>query len=174
MGRLRQRAAAGRAARRRSTARRPPVPRLPQAEAQQRPAAPRQRPARTWPQDTLDLAACLGTAALLGLVTAGAAGPARAWLVFGFAFFVPGRAIAAHWPALAGWSQAAVPVGLSLAVTAAVTTLMLWWHAWHPVALLQVLGAASLLALAAAIVRRHRSRPAPGRAAAGPAAGAPA
>ena len=141
-------------------------------------AAPRRWLAALAPGDLLDLAAMLATAALLGLVTAGAAGPARAWLTFGFAFFVPGRAITAHWPALAGWSQAAVPVGLSLAVTAAVTTLMLWWHAWHPVALLQILGAVSLVALAAAIVRRHRRRPVAGPVTAGlpagPAAGAPA
>ncbi|MGO9080160.1 MAG: hypothetical protein ACLQDY_14120 [Streptosporangiaceae bacterium] len=109
-----------------------------------------------WRSDLLDGLALLLAVALIALVSLDVAGPGRAVLAFGFAFFVPGRAIAAHWRQLDGWSAAAVPMVMSLAVLGLLATVTLWAHAWHPLGLFQVVAWLSLAGLTAGLIRRHR------------------
>jgi hypothetical protein len=81
-----------------------------------------------------------------------------------FAFFVPGRAVAANWPGLATWSEFGVPVVLSLAILTLAATVALWAHAWHPLGLFQAEDGLSMVTLVVGLLRRHAG---PGAGAAG-------
>jgi hypothetical protein len=117
---------------------------------------PRDRPPTASAADAIDLLAWLVAAGLIALVEQGQPSPARTVLAFGFAFFVPGRAIVSNWPQLAGWSPAAMPLVLSLAVLVVLATTSLWVGAWHPLGLFEAEAWLSLAGLAAGIARRHR------------------
>jgi hypothetical protein len=73
-----------------------------------------------------------------------------------FTFFVPGRAIVANWPQMARWSEAGMPMVISLTITALVATVALWAHLWYPVQIFQIEAWLSLAGLVTAIVRRRR------------------
>jgi uncharacterized membrane protein len=105
--------------------------------------------------DSLDLLAALIALSLIILTLAGRPSVPRLLLTAAFVFFVPGRAIVTNWPELARWSEAAMPIVISLAALALVATLTLWAHLWHPVGLFQLEAVASILALAAGVARRH-------------------
>lgn len=115
--------------------------------------------------DILDLLAALLAASMIAFVRLGAPGVPRLLLSFGFAIFVPGRAIITNWPHLGRWSEAAMSMVFSLALLTLVTTVALWAHYWHPLGLTQVLAVLSLGGLAAGVVRRRRDRKSAGSAA---------
>ncbi len=108
--------------------------------------------------EVLDLVAGLVALGLITLIVADRSGLPRTLLALGFAFFVPGRAIVSNWPRMAAWSEAAMPMVLSLGVLALVAAAALWAHEWHPVGLFEVEALLSLVGLAVGIVRRRRSR----------------
>src|SRR5215469_15427632 len=78
--------------------------------------------------DVLDLVAGLVALGLITLIFANRPGLPRTLLTLGFAFFVPGRAMVSNWPKMAAWSEAAMPMVLSLAALALVATATLWAH----------------------------------------------
>jgi hypothetical protein len=108
--------------------------------------------------DALDLLAALVAVGLIVLVDDGRQGLPRILLAAGFAFFVPGRAIASNWPRMAAWSEAAMPVILSLAVLMFGAMVTLWAQVWYPMRLFQVEAWLSLAALAVGATRRRRRR----------------
>ena len=81
--------------------------------------------------------------ALIILIALGVEGPVRGVFALGFVTFVPGWAIVRNWPAAARYSIAALSVLLSLAICAALATITLWLHLWHPVGLFFVTAIAS-------------------------------
>jgi hypothetical protein len=108
--------------------------------------------------DVIDLAAALTALGLLAVFIAGGSGTPRILLALGFTFFVPGRAIVTNWPLIAGWSEAAMAMLLSLTVLALGAAITLWAHLWHPAAVLAAEAGLSMAGLAAGVVRRHRAR----------------
>lgn len=104
--------------------------------------------------DFLDLLAASVALALILLTDADRTGIPRMVLAAGFTFFVPGRAIVTNWRQLAGWSQAAMPVVLSVAVLAMLATITLWAHAWNPLLVFQVEAWLSLAGLIVGMARR--------------------
>jgi hypothetical protein len=112
-------------------------------------------PVTQW-AEALDLLAAIITALLIAVIYLNRVGPGRIVLVLAFTFFVPGRAIVANWPRMARWSEAAIPVVISLAITVLVATVSLWAHLWHPVQIFEVEAWLSLAALVFSIMRRHR------------------
>jgi uncharacterized membrane protein YoaK (UPF0700 family) len=106
--------------------------------------------------DLLDLTAVLLSVWLVVLVFAGWHGPLAVLLTVAFAFFVPGRVIVSNWPQMAGWSEAAMSMLLSLAVLILLSTVTLWIHAWHPLVLFQIVAWLSLVGLVIGMARRHR------------------
>jgi hypothetical protein len=113
------------------------------------------RPLGQW-AEVLDLLAAFTCAALIAAIALDRVGPARIMLALVFTFFVPGRAIVANWPRMARWSEAAMPMVISLAITGLVATVALWAHLWYPLAIFQVEAWLSLAGLIIAIVRRRR------------------
>jgi peptidoglycan/LPS O-acetylase OafA/YrhL len=113
------------------------------------------RPLGQW-AEVLDLLAAFTCAALIAAIALDRVGPARIMLALVFTFFVPGRAIVANWPRMARWSEAAMPMVISLAVTGLVATVALWAHLWYPIPIFQVEAWLSLAGLIIAIVRRRR------------------
>jgi hypothetical protein len=111
--------------------------------------------------NVLDLSASLVAAGLLVMSYLGESGLDRILLALAFAFFVPGRAIVTNWPRMAGWSQVAMPMVLSLAVLTLVATVALWAHAWKPLALFQWEAWLSLAGLGLGVALRNRRRPHP-------------
>jgi hypothetical protein len=106
--------------------------------------------------EVLDLLAAIIAALLIVVIYADRVGLGRIVLALGFVFFVPGRAIVANWPRMARWSEVAIPMVLSLAVTALLATAALWAHLWYPLQIFQVEAWLSLAALAVSTVRRRR------------------
>jgi hypothetical protein len=113
------------------------------------------RPLGQW-AEVLDLLAAFICAALIAAIALDRVGPARIVLTLLFTFFVPGRAIVANWPRMARWSEAAMPMVLSLAVTGLVATVALWAHLWYPLVIFQIEAWLSLAGLIIGIVRRRR------------------
>jgi hypothetical protein len=119
---------------------------------------------RTYPtlaiqlSDMLDLLAVILAGGLLTVIEAGRPGVPRVLLALAFLFFVPGRAIVSNWQRLAQWSEAAMPIVISLTVLALAATVTLWAHVWHPLGLFQVEAAASIVGIAVGAVRRHSRR----------------
>jgi uncharacterized membrane protein len=105
--------------------------------------------------DLLDLLAVLVAGGLVILVQVGRPSLPRVLLTLAFVFFVPGRAIVSNWPRLGEWSEAAMPLVLSLAVLCLVATVTLWAHVWHPLGLFQAEAALSILGLLMGAVRRR-------------------
>lgn len=107
--------------------------------------------------EVLDLLAGLVAAALLLMVFADWAGPARLLLTLLFAFFVPGRAIVSNWPRMAEWADIAMSVVLSIGLLTLLATVCLWARIWHPLGLFQIEAAVSLIGLGVAVARRRRA-----------------
>lgn len=105
----------------------------------------------------LDLAACAVSVLLVLVVSADFASPVRLLLAAAFTFFVPGRAIVTNWPRMGRWSAFGMPVAFSLGALTLLTTLSLWAHFWHPLALFIAVDVASLAGLIAGIIRRQRN-----------------
>lgn len=105
--------------------------------------------------DLLDLLAVLVAGGLVALTEAGRPSLARVMLSLAFVFYVPGRAIVSNWPQLARWSEAAMPIVLSLAVLSLLPAVSLWAHQWHPLRLFEAEAAASIVGLVAGAIRRH-------------------
>ena len=113
------------------------------------------RPVAQW-AEVLDVLAAIIAASLIAVIYLNRVGPGRIVLALGFIFFVPGRAIVANWPRMARWSEAAIPVVISLAVTVLVATVSLWAHLWRPLQIFEVEAWQSLAALVFSIMRRRR------------------
>ena len=113
------------------------------------------RPGAQW-AEVFDLFAAIIAVALIAIIYLDRVGVARIVLALGFIFFVPGRAIVANWPRMARWSEAAIPMVISLAFTVLVATVALWVHFWHPLQIFEVEAWLSLGALVFSIVRRRR------------------
>jgi peptidoglycan/LPS O-acetylase OafA/YrhL len=113
------------------------------------------RPLGQW-AELLDLLAAFTCASLIAAISLDRVGPARIMLALVFTFFVPGRAIVANWPRMARWSEAGMPMVISLTVTGLVATVALWAHLWYPVRIFQIEAWLSLAGLVIAIVRRRR------------------
>lgn len=113
------------------------------------------RPLGQW-AEVLDLLAAFTCAALIAAIALDRVGPARIVLALVFTFFVPGRAIVANWPRMARWSEAAMPMVISLAITGLVATVALWAHLWYPLVIFQIEAWLSLAGLIIGIVRRRR------------------
>jgi peptidoglycan/LPS O-acetylase OafA/YrhL len=113
------------------------------------------RPLGQW-AEVLDLLAAFTCASLIAAISLDRVGPARIMLALVFTFFVPGRAIVANWPQMARWSEAGMPMVISLTITALVATVALWAHLWYPVQIFQIEAWLSLAGLVIAIVRRRR------------------
>ncbi len=79
----------------------------------------------------------------------------RILLTLAFVLFVPGRAIVTNWPRIAQWSEAAMPMVLSLAVLCLIATVTLWAHEWRPVGLFQAEAAVSIVGLVIGTIRRR-------------------
>lgn len=109
--------------------------------------------------DVLDLSASVIAVGLLALSYLGESGLPRLLLALGFAFFVPGRAIVTNWPRMASWSEATMPMVLSLALLTLLATIALWAHVWKPLDLFQVEAWLSLAGLGLGIARRNRRHP---------------
>lgn len=109
--------------------------------------------------NVLDLSAGLIAVGLLALSYLGESGLPRILLALGFALFVPGRAIVTNWHRMASWSEAAMPMVLSLALLTLLATITLWAHVWKPMDLFQVEAWLSLAGLGLGIARRNRHRP---------------
>ena len=113
------------------------------------------RPVAQW-AEVLDLVAAIMAVSLIAIIYLNRVGAGRIVLVLGFIFFVPGRAIVANWPRMARWSEAAIPMVISLAVTGLVATVSLWVHFWRPLQIFEVEAWLSLAALVFSIMRRRR------------------
>ena len=100
------------------------------------------------PMDRLDAAGAFVTAALLIVVGLGGTGPIRVALALAFMTFVPGWTVMAYVPLARGASGVAVAAALSLSLCALASLVVLWFGAWDPRALVNLLGAVCLLALA--------------------------
>jgi hypothetical protein len=105
--------------------------------------------------EILDLLAGVIAALLLVVTIAGLTGPARLLLTVAFTFFVPGRAIVTNWPRMAGWSDIAMSIALSLGVLTLFASVSLWARMWHPLGLFQSEAVASLVGLGVAFTRRR-------------------
>lgn len=102
----------------------------------------------------LDVAAIAVTVTLMVLVAAEVTGVVRLMLALGFVTFVPGWALLDHMTLVAGaTARLAVAVALSLTIATISSLAVLWLHLWHPVVLLDVLGAVSVLAVLAHLLR---------------------
>lgn len=112
-------------------------------------------PVAQW-AELIDVLAVIVTASLIAVIYMDRVGVARAVLALGFTFFVPGRAIVANWPRMARWSEAAMPMVISLTVTILVATVALWLHLWRPLPIFEVEAWLSLAGLVVAITRRRR------------------
>jgi hypothetical protein len=112
--------------------------------------------------EVFDLLAAIMAALLIVVIYLDRVGPGRIVLAAGFIFFVPGRAIVANWPRMARWSEVAIPMVLSLAVTGLVATVSLWAHLWRPLQIFEIEAWLSLAALVFAITRRRRGHFGPG------------
>ena len=108
--------------------------------------------------DLIDYASLTTIVALMVLIVLGIEGPVRAFLALGFVMFVPGWAIVTNWTAAARSSIVALSVLLSLAISAAVATITVWLHVWHPIGLFFVTAIASALAIVYGHVRRRSAR----------------
>jgi hypothetical protein len=106
--------------------------------------------------EVLDLLAAIIAASLIALIYLDRVGLGRIVLTLGFIFFVPGRAIVANWPRMARWSEAAIPMVISLAVTGLIATVALWVHRWRPLQIFEIEAWLSLAALVFSITRRRR------------------
>lgn len=106
--------------------------------------------------EVLDLLAAVITVLLIAIIYADRVGLGRIVLALGFVFFVPGRAIVANWPRMARWSEVAIPMVLSLAVTALFATAALWAHLWLPLRIFEIEAWLSLAALVFSILHRRR------------------
>jgi hypothetical protein len=106
--------------------------------------------------EVLDLLAAIIAALLIVVIYVDRVGLGRIILALGFVFFVPGRAIVANWPRMARWSEVAIPMVLSLAVTGLFATAALWAHLWHPLQIFEIEAWLSLAALVFSILRRRR------------------
>ena len=112
-------------------------------------------PVAQW-AELIDVLAVIVTASLIAVIYMDRVGLARAVLALAFTFFVPGRAIVANWPRMARWSEAAMPMVISLTVTILVATVALWLHLWRPLPIFEVEAWLSLAGLVVAITRRRR------------------
>ena len=106
--------------------------------------------------EVLDLLAAVIAVLLIVVIYADRVGLGRIVLALGFVFFVPGRAIVANWPRMARWSEVAIPMVLSLAVTALFAMVALWAHLWRPLQIFEIEAWLSLAALTVSTVRRRR------------------
>jgi len=106
--------------------------------------------------EVLDLLAVVIAVLLIVVTCLNRVGAGRMVLAVGFMFFVPGRAIVANWPRMARWSEAAIPMVISLAVTGLTATVALWIHRWSPLQIFGIEACLSLIALAFSIWRRRR------------------
>jgi hypothetical protein len=91
---------------------------------------------------------------LLASVLLGVSGTARFLITTAFTVFVPGWALAGAAGTLATVRRLALSVPVSLALTAAGTTLIALGHAWHPVLLLWAMAATSIASI---VWARHAS-----------------
>src|SRR5690348_15960617 len=105
--------------------------------------------------ETFDLSAGVVAILLLALIVLGLTGPVRLLLTAAFTFFVPGRAIVSNWPRMAGWSDIAMSIALSLGVLTLFASVSLWARMWHPLGLFQSEAVASLVGLGVAFTRRR-------------------
>jgi len=112
-------------------------------------------PVAQWAELT-DLLAVVVTASLIAVIYLDRVGVARTVLALGFTFFVPGRAIVSNWPRMARWSEAAMPMIISLTITTLVATVALWAHFWHPLPIFEAEAWLSLAGLVVGITRRRR------------------
>ena len=112
-------------------------------------------PVAQWAELT-DLLAVVVTASLIAIIYLDRVGVARTVLALGFTFFVPGRAIVSNWPRMARWSEAAMPMIISLTITTLVATVALWAHFWHPLPIFEAEAWLSLAGLVVGITRRRR------------------
>ena len=112
-------------------------------------------PVAQWAELT-DLLAVVVTVSLIAIIHLDRVGVARTVLALVFIFFVPGRAIVSNWPRMARWSEAAMPMILSLTITTLVATVALWAHFWRPLPLFEVVAWLSLAGLVVGITRRRR------------------
>jgi hypothetical protein len=105
--------------------------------------------------ETFDLSAGVVAILLLALIVLGLTGPVRLLLTAAFTFFVPGRAIVSNWSRMAGWSDIAMSIALSLGVLTLFAAVSLWARIWHPLGLFEIEAVASLIGLGVAIARRR-------------------
>ena len=112
-------------------------------------------PVAQWAELT-DLLAVVVTVSLIAVIHLDRVGVARTVLALVFIFFVPGRAIVSNWPRMARWSEAAMPMILSLTITTLVATVALWAHFWRPLPIFQVEAWLSLAGLVVGITQRRR------------------
>ena len=102
----------------------------------------------------LDVAAVVVTAGLMAMAAVGATGGLRLALALAFVTFVPGWAVLDHVKLVDGANaRLALAVALSLTISTFAALAGLWLHVWHPIALLDAIGAASLLAVLAHLRR---------------------
>jgi hypothetical protein len=113
------------------------------------------RPVAQW-AEVLDVLAAIIAASLIAVIYVNRVGAGRTVLALGFIFFVPGRAIVANWPRMARWSEAAMPIVISLTVTGLIATVALWVHLWRPLQIFEIEAWLSLAALVLSITRRRR------------------
>jgi uncharacterized membrane protein len=104
-----------------------------------------------------DGAAMVITAALAVMLLVDTTGTVRVLLAVSFLCYVPGRALVANWPAAQARSQVALPVVLSISIVTLVSVVGLWVHVWEPIVQFGVMAAASVAAIAVAMLRRRPS-----------------
>lgn len=142
--------AAGRFARRAAT----PVPVVHTSEVPR--SHPSTSPAEYRLADVLDLLAGVVALGLVVVTLEGRPSVPRVLLTLIFTSYVPGRAIVANWPAMAGWSEVILALVFSLAILCLIAMTALWAHYWHPVAIFQAEAVLSIAGIAFAMGHRHR------------------
>jgi uncharacterized membrane protein len=107
--------------------------------------------------DAFDLGVLVGIAVLATLAAFGIQGPVRTVLALAFLAFVPGWVLTGEVRSLARLPRIPVAVLLSLAISAALATVSLWVHVWHPVGMFVVVAVVCAASIARRVWRRHSS-----------------
>ena len=104
-------------------------------------------------QRLVDIAALAVSISLVLIVTAGTAGPVRAALSILFLTAVPGWAALRCWSSLDLRTRCSLAMPVSLALDALLATVLLWLHAWDPIAMFYGVAAVCVAALTVRLVR---------------------
>jgi uncharacterized membrane protein len=117
-------------------------------------------------EQVIDVVALVVVVMLIAFVTARVAGGIRTVLTIGFLTFVPGWTLARYAPFARSCdlpARCAIAVASSLAISGLLATVVLWAHAWAPVALFYAEAIVSAALISSNLVAETRVTPNPGQ-----------